>query len=99
MPDKTARQRNAQSIALAKKTMYKQAGISLQSTRRSSDLTSVKQLSMCSIADLHGDLYSPTTGLGNDVIDKDGKNLVSDTMFRGLLPPELRVMSNHYKTV
>ena len=58
-----------------------------------------KLILQCSIADLHGDLYSPTTGLVNDVIDKDGKHLVSDTMFQGLLPPELRVMSNHYKTV
>ena len=58
-----------------------------------------KIILQCSIAKLHGDIYSPTTGLCNDVIDNDGKHLVSDTMFRGLLPPELRVMSNHYKTV
>ena len=58
-----------------------------------------KLIIQCSIAELHGDLYSPTTGWGNDVIDKDVTHLVSDTMFRGLLPPELRVMSNHYKTV
>ena len=58
-----------------------------------------KLIFQCSIADIHGDLYSPTTGLGNDVIYKDSIHLVSDTMFWGLLPPELRVMSNHYKTV
>ena len=58
-----------------------------------------KLILQCSIAELHGDLYSPTTGLGNNVIDKDGKHLVSDIMFWGLLPPELCGMSNHYKTV
>ena len=58
-----------------------------------------KLILQCYIAEIHGDIYSPTTGLGNNVIDKEGKHLVSDTMFRGLLPPELRVMSNHYKTV
>ena len=58
-----------------------------------------KLILQCSIAELHGDLYSPTMGLGNDLIDKDGKHLVSDIMFQGLLPPELCVMSNHYKTV
>ena len=48
-----------------------------------------KLILQCSIAKLHGDIYSPTTGLGNDVIDKDGKHLVSDTMFQGILPPVL----------
>ena len=58
-----------------------------------------KLILQCSIAELRGDLYSPTTGLVNDVIDKYGKHLVSDTMSRGLLPPELFLMSNQYKTV
>ena len=46
-----------------------------------------KPILQCSIAKLHGDLYYPTTGLGNDVIDKDAKHLVSDTMFWGIPPP------------
>ena len=46
-----------------------------------------KLILQCSIAKLHCDLYSPTTGLGNDVIDKEGKHLVSDTMLLGLPPP------------
>ena len=58
-----------------------------------------KLILRCSIAELHADLYYPTMGLGNGVIDKDGKHLVSDTIFWGLLPPDLCVMSNHYKTV
>ena len=58
-----------------------------------------KLIIQCSIAKLHGDLYSPTTGWGNDVIDKDVTHLVSDSMFQGLLPSKLLVISNHYKTV
>ena len=58
-----------------------------------------KLILQCSIAKIHGDIYSPTMGMGNDVIDKYGKHLFSDTMFQGLLPPEILVMYNHYKTV
>ena len=58
-----------------------------------------KLIIKCSIVKLHGDLYYPTMGLGNDVVEKDGKHIVSDTMFRVLLPPELRMISNHSKTV
>ena len=31
------------------------------------------------------------------VINNQGKRLISDTMFRALLPPELRMMKNYYK--
>ena len=101
MPDKTDLQRNSHSIALVKKTMYKQQAFNVEEALHpiGRDACTATVHKSCSIAELHGDIYSPTTGLGNDVIDNDGKHLVSDTMFRGLLPPELRVMSNHYKTV
>ena len=48
-----------------------------------------KLLLQCPVRELHSDLYSPIIGLGNTVRDKKGKHLISDTMFRTLLPQEL----------
>ena len=57
-----------------------------------------KLLLQCSIRELHSDMYQPQDlGLGDLVLDKDGKRLVSDTVFRCLLPPELRIMTGMYK--
>ena len=55
-----------------------------------------KLILQCSIRELHCDLYRNSVGLPNLVV-VDGKNLVSETMFRALLPPELRKMNNHYQ--
>jgi hypothetical protein len=56
-----------------------------------------KMLLQCSIRELHKDLYTPGVGLGEVLFDGNGKPLVSDTMFRALLPPELRTLTNNYK--
>ena len=56
-----------------------------------------KLLLQCPVRELHSDLYSPIIGLGNTVRDKKGKHLISDTMFRTLLPQELRPMTDRYK--
>ena len=42
------------------------------------------------VRELHNDLYCPTMGLGDLVIDEDGNPLISDTVFCALLPPELK---------
>ena len=55
-----------------------------------------KLILQCSIRELHCDLYKLGPGLRDKVV-VEGSNLVSDTMFRALLPKELRVMTNHYK--
>ena len=54
-----------------------------------------KLILTCSVRELFNDLYKPGTGLvGPDVefsvIDSGGNRLVSDTVFRTLLPQELR---------
>ena len=57
-----------------------------------------KLLLQCSIRELHSDMYKPpSVGLGDLVRDSDGNRLVSDTVFRSLLPPELRIMTGQYK--
>ena len=57
-----------------------------------------KLLLQCSVRELHSDLYKPTgIGLGDLVRDENGKPLISDTVFRALIPPELRAMSGAYK--
>jgi hypothetical protein len=56
-----------------------------------------KVLLQVSVRELHNDLYCPTIGLGDADKDKNGDNLISDTMMRALLPPELRMITNHYK--
>ena len=58
-----------------------------------------KLILQTSVRDLLIDLYKPGIGMLEDVMDKDGKRLVSDIMFQALLPPELRMMSNYYKTM
>ena len=58
-----------------------------------------KLLLQCSVRELHNDLYCPILGLGNKVTDDNGDRLVSDTMFRSILPPELRPLTNRYKEV
>ena len=55
-------------------------------------------LLQCSVRrELYSDLYKPDIGLGDDVRDKDGKPLISDTMMRALLLPELRTITGRYK--
>ena len=56
-----------------------------------------KLLLQCSIRELYCDMYSAGIGLGEKVLDENVKHLVSDTMFRALLPPELRVVTTNYK--
>ena len=54
-----------------------------------------KLILQCSIRELHCDLFKPgDTGLRDKVV-VDGANLVSVTMFRAILPKQLRVMTNH----
>ena len=56
-----------------------------------------KLILQCSKRELHCDLYKlGAVGL-RAVVMVNGKRLVSDTMFRSLLPPELRMMSNYYQ--
>ena len=54
-------------------------------------------LLQCSIRELYCDMYLPGIGLGNVVIDSNGNNLVSDTMFRDILPPELILLAGTHK--
>jgi len=61
-----------------------------------------KIILQCSIRELYNDLYTPGIGLvGPDVeysvLGEDGKRMVSDTVFRSLLPPELRKATNQHK--
>ena len=61
-----------------------------------------KLILTCSVRELFNDLYKPGTGLvGPDVefsvIDSAGNRLVSDTVFRTLLPPELRPANQTHK--
>lgn len=49
------------------------------------------------MSNLYFDLYTPGIGLSNAVLNDNGDPLVSDTMFRALLPPELRLLTNNYK--
>ena len=57
-----------------------------------------KLILQCAIRELHNDLYKPNSGL-RDKVFVNGKHLVSDTMFRALLPKELRVMTNYCKEI
>ena len=54
-----------------------------------------KLILQCSIRELHCDLYKPSCGV-RDLVFVNGSNLILYTMFRALLPKELRVMTNHY---
>ena len=56
-----------------------------------------KLILQCSIRELHYDLHKSGSGLLRDLVVVNAENLVPDTMFRALLPKELRVMTNHYK--
>jgi len=56
-----------------------------------------KLILQCSIRELHCDLYKPSPVGLRSLVVVNGKNLVSDTMFRSLLPPELRKMTNYYQ--
>ena len=52
----------------------------------------------CSVRELHRDLYHGLLKMDDeDVIDADGNELVSDTMFRKMLPPELVLLSGTHK--
>ena len=52
----------------------------------------------CSVRELHRDLYHGLLKMDDeDVIDADGNELVSDTMFRKMLPPELMLLSGTHK--
>ena len=50
-----------------------------------------------SIRELHCDLFKPGDTGPRDKVVVDGANLVSDIMFRAVLPKELRVMTSHYR--
>ena len=57
-----------------------------------------KLLLQCSVRELLSDLYKPVgVGLGDYVRDENGNPIISDTVFRALLPPELKMMTNKYK--
>ena len=56
-----------------------------------------KLLLQCSVRELHHDMYLPGIGLGDAVIDSKGGLLVSDTMFRAILTPELRLLAGTHK--
>ena len=56
-----------------------------------------KLLLQCSIRELFSDLFDEVLGLQNVVFDAEGKHFLSDTMFRAILPPELRLMTNRHK--
>ena len=59
-----------------------------------------KLLLQCSVRELHSDLYKPDgVGLGEYVRDEKGNPLISDTVFRALLPPDLTMMTNMYKSM
>ena len=58
-----------------------------------------KLILQTSVRELLCDLYKEEIGMLQDVINKQGKRLISDTMFRALLPPELRMMINYYKQI
>ena len=55
-----------------------------------------KLLLQCTVRELMDDLYS-NNDLRGDITDNEGNKLVSETLLRALLPPELRFMSNCYK--
>ena len=55
-----------------------------------------KLLLQCTVCELMDDLYSNNT-LRGVVTNDEGNKLMSETLLRALLPPELIFMSNHYK--
>ena len=57
-----------------------------------------KLLLQCSVRELHSDLFKPGTGLP-EIAVKDGVKQISDTVFREILPHELRPMTKHLKEV
>jgi hypothetical protein len=56
-----------------------------------------KLLLQCSIRELHCDLYCPEAGLGEKVLDADTNPIISENMFRTIMPQELRPMTDRYK--
>ena len=57
-----------------------------------------KLLLQCSVRELFNDLYSKQYGLGDEVLlDDDNNKIISETLLRALLPPELRFMLDRYK--
>jgi len=62
------------------------------------DKVVAKQLRMICVCQLHNDLLRPVEEGGFEyAYDEDGKVLISDTMLRALLPPEMREMTERYK--
>ena len=53
-----------------------------------------KLLLQCSVREIHNYLHKPSIELPHVVV-KDGKRQVSDTLFRKILPFELRPMANY----
>ena len=52
----------------------------------------------CSVRELHREMYHGELKLDRaDLYDANGKELVSDTMFRKILPPELKLLSGTHK--
>ena len=55
-----------------------------------------KLLLQVPVRELHSDLHKPDIGLP-EIVLKDMKSQLSDTVFRRILPFELRKMSKHLK--
>ena len=56
-----------------------------------------KLLLQVSVRELHNSLVSdPNDGGLKDARDEDGKIIISDSIFRSLLPPQLKQMSARY---
>ena len=55
-----------------------------------------KLLLQVPVRELHSDLHKPQIGLP-EIVVKDGKSQLSDTVFRQILPFELRKMTKHLK--
>ena len=57
-----------------------------------------KRYRMCSIRELHRDLYDDKMGLA-EAIGPDGKELISDTRLRSLIPPFFKPMTESMRQV
>ena len=59
---------------------------------------SKKDHMMCSIRELHRDLYDDKMGLAEAIDAIDGKELISDTRLRSLIPPFFKPMTELRQT-
>ena len=60
---------------------------------------SKKDHMMCSIRELHRDLYDDKMGLAEAIDAIDGKELISDTRLRSLIPPFFKPMTESMRQV